>query len=136
MTATEVHSSDATNDATVGKGDMKLEVVVIPVSDVDRAKEFYGGLGWRLDGDFSAGSGRVVQFTPPGSQCSIHFGTNVTSAAPGSAQSVFLIVANIQAAREELMARGRRGQRRVPLRGLQPRRPQRAGDRPRAGRAQ
>ncbi len=106
MTATDVHSSNATNAATVGKCDMKLEVVVIPVADVDRAKEFYGGLGWRLDADFSAGGGRVVQFTPPRSQCSVHFGTNLTSAAPGSGQSTFLIVSDIQAAREEVMTRG------------------------------
>jgi len=82
---------------------MKLEVVVIPVSDVDRAKQFYGSLGWRLDADFSAGGGRVVQFTPPGSQCSIQCGTNLTSATPGSAQSLFLIVSDIQAAREDLL---------------------------------
>ncbi len=67
---------------------MKLEVVTIPVSDVDRAKKFYGKLGWRLDADFSSGDDHVVQFTPPGSQCSIHFGTNLTSAAPGSAQGL------------------------------------------------
>ena len=106
MTATAVHSSDATNEASVAKCDMKLEVVVIPVSDVDRAKEFYGGLGWRLDADFSGGGGRVVQFTPPGSQCSVHFGTNLMSAAPGSGQSTFLIVSDIEAAREKLMTRG------------------------------
>jgi catechol 2,3-dioxygenase-like lactoylglutathione lyase family enzyme len=85
---------------------MKLEVVAIPVSDVDRAKAFYGGLGWRLDADFSDGDGRVVQLTPPGSRCSIQFGTSVTSVAPGSAQNLFLVVSDIQAAREELVARG------------------------------
>ena len=85
---------------------MKLEVVTIPVSDVDRAKEFYGRLGWRLDADFIKGDDRAIQFTPPGSQCSIHFGRNVTSAAPGSAQSLFLIVSDIQAAREDLVGRG------------------------------
>jgi catechol 2,3-dioxygenase-like lactoylglutathione lyase family enzyme len=85
---------------------MKLEVVTIPVSDVDRAKEFYGGLGWRLDADFSQGQDRVVQFTPPGSQCSVHFGSNLTSVAPGSAQSLWLIVSDIQEARDELVARG------------------------------
>ena len=85
---------------------MKLEVVTIPVSDVDRAKAFYGSLGWRLDADFSRGDDRVVQFTPPGSQCSIHFGTNLTTAAPGSAQGLFLIVSDIQAARDELVRRG------------------------------
>ena len=87
--------------------DMKLEVVVIPVSDVDRAKEFYGGLGWRLDADRAAGDNfRIVQLTPPGSECSIQFGTNITSAAPGSAQGLYLIVSDIEAARDELVARG------------------------------
>jgi catechol 2,3-dioxygenase-like lactoylglutathione lyase family enzyme len=87
--------------------DMKLEVVVIPVSDVDRAKRFYGGLGWRLDADFSAGDDwRVIQFTPPGSGCSVIFGKNVTAAAPGSAQGLYLIVSDIKAARDELLRRG------------------------------
>jgi catechol 2,3-dioxygenase-like lactoylglutathione lyase family enzyme len=86
--------------------DMKLEVVVIPVSDVDRAKQFYGGLGWRLDADFAAGDWRVVQFTPPGSPCSVIFGRNVTAAAPGSAQGLYLIVSDIEAARADLLARG------------------------------
>ena len=79
---------------------MKLEVVVIPVSDVDRAKRFYSNLGWRLDADFVRGDEfRVVQFTPPGSPCSIIFGTGVTSAVPGSAQGLHLIVSDIEAAR-------------------------------------
>jgi catechol 2,3-dioxygenase-like lactoylglutathione lyase family enzyme len=87
--------------------DMKLEVVVIPVSDVDRAKRFYGGLGWRLDADFVVGdSFRVVQFTPPGSPCSVHFGTGVTSAAPGSARGFFLAVSDILATHAALVARG------------------------------
>jgi catechol 2,3-dioxygenase-like lactoylglutathione lyase family enzyme len=86
--------------------DMKLEVVVIPVSDVDRAKRFYGGLGWRLDADFAAGDWRVIQFTPPGSPCSVIFGRNVTAAAPGSAQGLYLIVSDIEAARAGLLARG------------------------------
>jgi catechol 2,3-dioxygenase-like lactoylglutathione lyase family enzyme len=87
--------------------DMKLEVVVIPVSDVDRAKRFYGSLGWRLDADFAFDNGfRVVQFTPPGSGCSVQFGTNMTSGAPGSAQGLYLIVSDIQAARDDLVARG------------------------------
>src|ERR1700735_2628221 len=77
----------------VGIVDQRLEVVVIPVSDVDRAKEFYGGLGWRLAADFPFSNGvRIVQFTPPGSGCSIQFGTNITSAAPGSAPGQYLIV--------------------------------------------
>src|SRR5882672_8815619 len=88
-------------------GDMKLEVVVIPVSDVDRAKRFYSNLGWRLDADFAAGDDfRVIQFTPPGSGCSVIFGKNVTAAAPGSAQGLYLIVADIAAARDELLGRG------------------------------
>jgi catechol 2,3-dioxygenase-like lactoylglutathione lyase family enzyme len=87
--------------------DLKLEVVVIPVSDVDRAKHFYGSLGWRLDADFAFDNGfRVVQFTPPGSGCSVQFDTNITSAAPGSVRGLYLIVSEIEAAREELVARG------------------------------
>ena len=87
--------------------DMKLEVVVIPVSDVDRAKEFYTGLGWRLDADRAVGdSFRIVQLTPPASDCSIQFGTGITSAAPGPAQDLYLVVPDIEAARAELVARG------------------------------
>jgi catechol 2,3-dioxygenase-like lactoylglutathione lyase family enzyme len=87
--------------------DMKLEVVVIPVSDVDRAKRFYGSLGWRLDADFVRGDAfRIVQFTPPGSPCSIHFGKGVTTAAPGSAQGLYLIVSDIEAARSDLVDHG------------------------------
>jgi catechol 2,3-dioxygenase-like lactoylglutathione lyase family enzyme len=86
---------------------MKFEIVVIPVSDVDRAKRFYGGLGWRLDADFAAGDDwRVIQFTPPGSGASVIFGKNVTAATPGSAQGLYLIVSDIKAARDELLARG------------------------------
>lgn len=91
----------------VAKVDMKFEVVVIPVSDVDRAKEFYGRLGWRLDGDFRFDNGfRVVQYTPPGSACSIQFGTKITPATPGSAQNLYLVVSDVEAARAELMSRG------------------------------
>jgi catechol 2,3-dioxygenase-like lactoylglutathione lyase family enzyme len=87
--------------------DMKLEVVVVPVADVERAKEFYGGLGWRLDAEFDDGGGfRVMQFTPPGSGCSVIFGKNVTPAAPGSAQGLYLVVSDVAAARAELLARG------------------------------
>ena len=89
-----------------GKVDLKLEAITIPVSDIDRAKEFYAGLRWRLDADFTHGDERVVQFTPPGSPCSVIFGTNGTSAAPGSVQNLFLIVSDIEAARGELVARG------------------------------
>jgi catechol 2,3-dioxygenase-like lactoylglutathione lyase family enzyme len=107
VSSDEVHSNEASSDAKVARGDMKLEVVVIPVSDVDRAKEFYGRLGWRLDADFAAGdSFRVVQFTPPGSKCSIIFGKNVTAAVAGSAQGLYLIVSDIEAARKELLERG------------------------------
>src|SRR5262245_12023781 len=91
----------------VAKVDMKLEVVVIPVSDVERAKRFYGGLGWRLDADFAVGSEfRVVQVTPPGSPCSIHFGTGITPAAPGSARGLYLVVSDIELARAALIERG------------------------------
>ena len=94
-------------DAKVAPVDMKFEIVVIPVSDVDRAKEFYAKLGWRLDADFAAGADyRVIQFTPPGSGCSVIFGKNVTPAAPGSAQGMYLIVSDIQAARKALLDRG------------------------------
>jgi catechol 2,3-dioxygenase-like lactoylglutathione lyase family enzyme len=87
--------------------DMKFEIVVIPVSDIDRAKRFYETLGWRLDADFAAGDDfRVIQFTPPGSGCSVIFGKNVTAAAPGSAQGLYLIVSDIEAARNDLLARG------------------------------
>ena len=86
---------------------MKLEVVVIPVSDVDRAKAFYSSLGWRLDADFTDGKDwRVIQFTPPGSDASVIFGSNVTSAAPGSAQGLYLVVSDIEAARKQLRDRG------------------------------
>src|SRR6188768_3811691 len=101
---TEIRSNDPTGVAKVG---MKFEIVVIPVSDVDRAKEFYGRIGWRLDADFVSGKDyRVIQFTPPGSGCSIIFGKNVTAAAPGSAQGLYLIVSDIEAIRKELLSRG------------------------------
>ena len=87
--------------------DLKLEVVVLPVADVDRAKRFYESLGWRLDADFAFDNGfRVVQLTPPGSGCSVQFGTKITTAAPGSAQGLYLVVSEIAAARDELVARG------------------------------
>ena len=107
MNSTQAESEaviDSTRACTV---DMKLEVVVIPVSDVDRAKRFYGDLGWRLDAEFAKGDDfRIVQFTPPGSPCSIHFGKGVTTAAPGSAQGLFLVVSDIEEARAELRDRG------------------------------
>jgi catechol 2,3-dioxygenase-like lactoylglutathione lyase family enzyme len=87
--------------------DMKLEVVVVPVSDVDKAKGFYQALGWRLDADFVTGEDfRVVQLTPPGSPCSVIFGTGITSATPGSAQGLQLVVTDVEAARTELTKRG------------------------------
>jgi catechol 2,3-dioxygenase-like lactoylglutathione lyase family enzyme len=87
--------------------DFKLEIVIIPVSDFDRAKRFYSSLGWRLDAEFAKGDEfRIIQFTPPGSGCSIIFGKNVTAATPGSAQGLYLIVSNIEAARDELLGRG------------------------------
>lgn len=96
----------ADNDKRAPTVDLKFEVAVIPVSDVDRAKSFYSGLGWRLDADFVVGDTfRVVQFTPPGSPASIHFGTGLTSAAPGSANG-YLVVSDIEAARAELIERG------------------------------
>jgi catechol 2,3-dioxygenase-like lactoylglutathione lyase family enzyme len=101
----EVQVNDA-RKASVAKIDMKLEVIVIPVSDVDRAKEFYERIGWRLNVDRSTGEDfRLVQFTPPGSCCSVHFGKNVTAAAPGSSKA-FLIVPDIEAARDQLVAAG------------------------------
>jgi catechol 2,3-dioxygenase-like lactoylglutathione lyase family enzyme len=106
MSMTEARS-DESGIGSVTNVDLKLEVVVIPVSDVDRAKEFYGSLGWRLDADFRFDNGfRVVQFTPPGSGCSVQFGTNITSAAPGSAHGLYLIVSDIEAARDGLAACG------------------------------
>jgi catechol 2,3-dioxygenase-like lactoylglutathione lyase family enzyme len=92
---------------SAGDVDLKLEVVVIPVADADRAKEFYTGLGWRLDADFPFDNGfRVVQFTPSGSGCSVQFGTQITSAEPGSAQGLYLVVSDIEAARGQLAGRG------------------------------
>ena len=90
----------------VPRNDMKFEIVIVPVSDVDRAKEFYGRLVWRLDAEFGGDDFRIIQFTPPGSPCSIIFGKNVTAAAPGSAQGLYLIVSDIAAAREELRGHG------------------------------
>ena len=107
MGSTQVRSETAIETPRARKVDLKLEVVVIPVSDVDRAKRFYRNLGWRLDIDYAAGDDfRVIQFTPPGSGCSVIFGKNVTVAVPGSAQGLHLIVSDIQAARDELLRRG------------------------------
>jgi catechol 2,3-dioxygenase-like lactoylglutathione lyase family enzyme len=106
-TVNETRSDEGTSGTRTAGAEMKLEVVVIPVSDVDRAKEFYAKLGWRLDADFSDGKDwRGIQFTPPGSGCSVIFGKNITEAAPGSAQGLYVIVPDIEAARDDLLRRG------------------------------
>jgi len=100
-------NKESFSGASAAKVEMKFEVAVIPVADVDRAKAFYTKLGWRLDADFPFDNGfRIVQFTPPGSGCSVQFGTKITTAAPGSAQGLYLIVSDIEAARKDLIARG------------------------------
>ena len=107
MSATEDRSGDVNGTASAGSVDTRLEVIVIPVSDVARAKEFYGRLGWRLDADRAVGDNfRLIQFTPPGSGCSVQFGTNLTSAEPGSAQALLMTVSDIEAAHDELVRRG------------------------------
>ena len=107
MSSVQDRSEPETDAAGQGTIDAKLEVVVIPVSDVDRAKDFYASLGWRLDADVAAGEDfRLVQITPPGSGCSIQFGTKLTSATPGSAQGLYLIVSDLKAARGELVSLG------------------------------
>jgi len=106
-TVPTLSSSEPISSASAERVDMKFEVVVIPIADVERSKEFYTKLRWRLDADFPYDDGfRVVQFTPPGSGCSVQFGTKMTSAAPGSAQGLYLVVSDIAAAREDLVARG------------------------------
>ena len=106
-TTHEIQANDVAGEASVAKVDMKFEIVVIPVSDVDRAKEFYARLGWRLDSDHGNGKDyHVIQFTPPGSACSVIFGKNVTGAPPGSAQGLYLIVDDIEAARKNLLRHG------------------------------
>ena len=131
MSTTQLRSETAIETPKAQTVDMKLEVVVIPVSDIDRAKRFYGDLGWRLDADFVVGSEfRGLQFTPPGSPCSIQFGKGITSAAPGSATALYLIVSDIEAARAALVARGvsvsevchRAGPGKPPLGGPDPER--------------
>ena len=131
MSDTQVRNETAIETPRARTVDMKLEVVVIPVSDVDRAKHFYGNLGWRLDADFVVGDAfRGVQFTPPGSPSSIHFGKGVTSAAPGTTQGLYLVVPDIVAARAELVERGvdvsdvfhRAGPGKPPLGGPDPQR--------------
>ena len=105
--STQTQTENPTPAASARTIETKLEVLVLPVSDVDRAKRFYAGLGWRLDGDFSNGPGwRVVQMTPPGSQTSVHFGKGITTAAPGSVKGTYLVVEDVVAARAELIAKG------------------------------
>jgi catechol 2,3-dioxygenase-like lactoylglutathione lyase family enzyme len=107
VSSTDVGSATSTEAPQVGTIDMKLEVVPLPVSDVERAKRFYESLGWRLDGDFELGDdARVVQLTPTRSRCSIAFGKGLTSAEPGSAEGLELVVSDIDAAREDLISRG------------------------------
>src|SRR5262245_54892948 len=132
MTTAEMLSEASSRTARARTVDMKLEVVIIPVADVDRAKRFYAErLGWRLDADFVVDTEfRGVQGTPPGSQCSIHFGLGLTSAAPGSAQGLFLVVSDIVAARADLVDRGvdvsqvfhRAGPGKPPINGPDPER--------------
>lgn len=107
MDSTQMIAEQPISESTAGMVDLKLEVVVIPVSDIDRAKRFYEGLGWRLDIDFSLGDGfRGVQMTPPGSPASIHFGKGITPAAPGSVKNTYLVVDDLESARAELIRRG------------------------------
>jgi catechol 2,3-dioxygenase-like lactoylglutathione lyase family enzyme len=106
MSTTEVRS-DESGAVSPGSVDLKFEAVVIPVADVDRSKEFYTGLGWRLDADFAFDNGfRVVQLTPPGSPASVQFGTKITSAEPGTAQGLYLVVSDVEAARADLLKHG------------------------------
>ena len=107
MSSTQISSEQTTRTPNAATVALKLEVVILPVSDVDRAKRFYGSLGWRLDADFSAGANwRVVQFTPPGSPCSVLFGKGLTTAAPGSLQGNFLVVDDVEGARAALVTHG------------------------------
>jgi catechol 2,3-dioxygenase-like lactoylglutathione lyase family enzyme len=107
MTTTDVGAQQSTNTGAALGTDMSLEVITIPVADVDRAKQFYASLGWRLDADIVSGEEfRVVQFTPPHSPASIHFGKGLTAAAPGSVDRMILAVRDIEAARADLMSRG------------------------------
>jgi predicted enzyme related to lactoylglutathione lyase len=107
MSNTTVQNKQAVETPVAPTIEMKVEVIVLPVSDADRAKSFYTALGWRLDLDFKSGDDyRVIQITPPGSACSVIFGKNVTEAEPGSAQGLYLVVSDVAAAREDLIRRG------------------------------
>src|SRR6201988_874861 len=105
--SSQLMTNEHTTKIPAATVDLKLEVVVLPVSDVDRSKRFYENLGWRMDGDFTNGDAfHAVQMTPPGSPCSIHFGKGITTAAPGSVKNLYLVVSDMAAARKELVARG------------------------------
>ncbi len=106
MSSVERSSEPATRTFRAGTTDLKLEVVVIPVSDIDRAKSFYTSLGWRLDADVTRDGFRLIQISPPGSACSIQFGTDLSSSAPGSASGLYLVVSDVEVARAELIAHG------------------------------
>src|ERR1700733_9071569 len=106
MSTAETNVHPAVDDLSVENVDMKLEVIVIPVSDVDRARDFYVNLGWRVDADVHRDDFRLVQLTPPGSECSVQFGTGITPAAPGSVQWAYLVVSDINSARQTLGALG------------------------------
>jgi catechol 2,3-dioxygenase-like lactoylglutathione lyase family enzyme len=106
MSSVEASSQEAVGTPPVAAGEVRLEVLVLPVSDVDRAKDFYEGLGWKVDAEFSGDGYRLMQVTPPGSGCSIIFGNGVTAAAPGSYEGLHLAVYDIDEARENLIARG------------------------------
>ena len=107
MSTTTTVTTTVATSSRAAVTDLKLEAVVIPVADVDRSKDFYAGLGWRLDADFAFDNGfRIIQLTSPGSPASVQFGTGVTTAEPGSAQGLYLVVSDIQAAHDELAARG------------------------------
>ena len=106
MSSVERSSEPGTRTSRAGTTDLKLEVVVIPVSDIDRAKSFYTSLGWRLDADVTRGGFRLIQISPPGSACSIQFGTDMSSSAPGSASGLYLVVSDVEVARAELIAHG------------------------------
>jgi predicted enzyme related to lactoylglutathione lyase len=106
MSSTDVGSSASAETQELSAIDMALEVLQVPVSDIDRAKDFYLSLGWRFDIDLAVGDQRTVQITPPHSQCSIQFGRGRTNAAPGSAQGMILVVGDIDAARDDLISRG------------------------------
>lgn len=106
MSRTDVKVETSPGSPNSTAVDMNIEALVVPVSDVDRAKRFYATLGWRLDADVSAGDLRLIQFTPPGSGCSVQFGVKLTTAAPGSGQDVYLVVSDLESTRNELVARG------------------------------